>query len=58
LWEIDEFKGDNAGLVIAEIELHDAAERFEKPDWLGVEVTHDERYINACLIKNPYKEWR
>jgi len=58
LWEIDEFKGDNDGLVVAEIELDSPDERFEKPDWIGEEVTTDERYINACLVTNPFKEWR
>lgn len=56
-WEIDEFEGDNAGLVVAEIELDHAGEAFEKPDWVGEEVTHDVRYYNTCLSSNPYKHW-
>lgn len=56
-WEIDEFLGDNAGLVVAEIELGDACELFSKPDWLGSEVSDDPRYYNVCLVKHPYKEW-
>lgn len=56
-WEIDVFEGDNAGLIVAEIELDDAAESFEKPDWVGEEVTHDPRYYNTCLSSHPYKDW-
>lgn len=58
LWEIDEFNGDNSGLVVAEIELHSPDERFDNPEWLGEEVTDDNRYINACLLDNPYKNWK
>lgn len=57
LWEIDEFLGANAGLVIAEIELSSETETFEKPDWLGSEVSHDARYFNASLAKHPYSAW-
>ena len=57
-WEIDEFHGDNDGLVIAEIELADENEAFDKPDWLGEEVTGDGRYYNSVLRKNPYKNWK
>lgn len=57
-WEIDVFEGDNAGLVVAEIELDDPDEAFVKPAWLGEEVTHDPRYYNTCLSTNPYKNWR
>jgi adenylate cyclase len=57
LWEIDEFTGDNAGLIVAEIELTDIGEAFARPDWLGKEVTDDIRYYNNCLAKNPYKNW-
>lgn len=57
LWEIDEFEGDNAGLIVAEIELDHPDESFEKPDWLGEEVTHDIRYYNTSLSKRPYKDW-
>jgi len=58
VWEVDEFSGDNLGLIVAEIELSSADEAFEKPDWLGEEVSHDERYYNVRLVKNPYKNWR
>lgn len=56
-WEIDEFYGDNAGLLVAEIELSSVDETFEKPEWLGEEVTEDVRYYNVNLIKQPYKSW-
>jgi len=56
-WEIDVFDGENAGLVIAEIELDRADRTFERPDWLGEEVTGDRRYYNADLTKTPYKSW-
>ncbi len=54
LFEVDEFYGNNEGLIIAEIELSDENERFEKPDWLGKEVTGDKKYYNAYLSNNPY----
>jgi adenylate cyclase len=57
-WEIDVFKGDNDGLVVAEIELDDADAEFDRPDWLGEEVSEDTRYYNVCLVKNPYKNWK
>ena len=57
LWEIDEFYGDNAGLVVAEIELGDADEEFDKPAWLGEEVSLDQRYYNSNLSKLPYTQW-
>lgn len=56
-YEIDEFLGDNSGLVIAEIELGSADEEFEKPDWLGTEVTGERKYYNSMLTKNPYNRW-
>ena len=56
-WEIDEFFGENRGLVIAEIELEHEDQEFSIPDWIGKEVTDDPRYYNASLIKNPYKTW-
>ena len=56
-WEIDEFSGDNAGLIVAEIELNNEKEHFEVQDWLGEEVSEDKRYYNSMLIKNPYKNW-
>lgn len=57
LWEIDLFEGDNAGLVVAEIELADEHEPFERPEWLGEEVSDDPRYYNVSLVKHPYREW-
>ena len=57
LWEIDEFLGDNLGLVVAEIELANEADYFEKPSWLSKEVTTDPRYYNSNLIHHPYKTW-
>jgi len=56
-WEIDVFSGDNEGLIVAEIELSSLDETFEKPSWLGEEVSNDARYYNACLVENPYKTW-
>jgi adenylate cyclase len=56
-WEIDEFKGDNQGLVVAEIELADENEVFDKPAWLGEEVSSDKRYYNSMLVNNPFKNW-
>jgi adenylate cyclase len=58
LWEIDEFLGDNAGLVVAEIELDSVDEGFARPDWLGVEATHAQRYYNLALASRPYSAWR
>ena len=56
-WEVDVFSGDNAGLVIAELELRDENEPFERPPWLREEVSHDARYFNSNLIKQPYRSW-
>ena len=56
-WEIDEFYGDNQGLVVAEVELDSEGQNFEKPEWIGLEVTSDPRYFNSNLIKHPYKRW-
>ncbi len=58
LWEIDEFLGDNAGLVVAEIELESADESFARPGWLGAEATHAQRYYNLALASRPYAHWR
>ena len=58
VYEVDVFSGENEGLIIAEIELTSESESFEKPDWLGQEVTNDEKYYNAYLSKNPYKNWK
>lgn len=57
LFEVDEFYGENEGLVMAEVELASAEESFERPDWLGEEVTGDSRYYNAMLSRYPYREW-
>lgn len=57
VFEVDEFYGDNEGLIVAEIELKSETEAFEKPDWLGTEVTGDIRYYNAYLSNNPFKNW-
>lgn len=57
LYEVDVFSGENEGLVLAEIELKHENEVFEKPQWLGEEVTGDERFYNAYLSKKPYKNW-
>lgn len=57
VWEVDEFLGANAGLVVAEIELPSEDQAFDKPDWIGEEVTHDKRYLNSNLIANPYSNW-
>ncbi len=56
-WEVDVFEGDNAGLVVAEIELGSEDEAFEKPEWVGDEVTSDPRYFNSNLVANPYRTW-
>lgn len=57
-FEVDEFHGDNEGLVVAEVELGAEDEVFERPSWLGDEVTGDRRYHNSQLISNPFKNWR
>jgi len=57
-WEIDEFLGDNAGLVVAEIELESEQQAFARPDWLGEEVTHDARYFNSSLAQRPFSTWK
>jgi adenylate cyclase len=56
-FEVDEFYGDNDGLTVAEIELPDEDFKFDKPEWLGEEVTGDVKYFNSMLMKNPYKNW-
>lgn len=56
-WEIDEFTGENQGLIVAEIELTDENQCFELPEWIGQEVSHDPRYFNANLVKHPYSQW-
>ncbi len=57
-WEIDEFRGDNADLTVAEIELQSRDEPFEHPPWLGQEVSTDARYYNSNLSKRPYRDWK
>ncbi len=56
-WEIDEFEGDNRGLIVAEIELKDEHQSFTMPDWIGEEVTNDPRYFNANLVAKPFTTW-
>ena len=58
LWEVDEFLGDNEGLLMAEIELTHDDEEFDRPDWITSEVSGDERYYNSYLSTHPYKKWR
>lgn len=58
LWEVDEFHGDNDGLIVAEIELQSEDEVFDLPDWVAKEVTHDPRYYNSNLTIRPYKHWK
>ncbi len=57
IWEVDVFFGDNAGLIVAEIELDSEDEEFAKPSWVGQEVTHDKRYFNSNLSVHPYTKW-
>ena len=57
IWEVDEFSGQNEGLIIAEIELEHEQQQFEKPGWIGAEVSGDPRYFNSNLIRNPYTAW-
>lgn len=57
VWEVDEFFGENAGLIVAEIELESEAQSFAKPDWVGQEVSQDRRYANANLFKHPFQSW-
>jgi len=57
-FEVDEFYGENVGLTLAEIELPSEDTSFEKPEWLGEEVTGDVRYFNSMLMKNPFKDWK
>lgn len=57
IWEVDEFFGENAGLLIAEVELTGPDQHFTKPDWVGEEVTEDHRYSNANLVAHPFSGW-
>ena len=58
IWEVDEFLEENEGLVVAEVELEREDQSFERPSWLGQEVTGDPRYFNSNLTANPYCQWR
>jgi len=58
IWEVDEFFGDNQGLIIAEVELKSEDQKFIRPGWVGEEVTRDSRYYNANLIHFPFRKWR
>jgi len=57
IWEVDEFMGENAGLIVAEVELTAIDQSIELPEWIGLEVTEDLRYYNANLVRNPYSSW-
>lgn len=57
IWEVDVFSGDNAGLIVAEIELESEEENFSLPAWVAEEVTHEKKYYNSCLTTHPYKNW-
>lgn len=57
-WEIDEFFGENQGLVVAEVELKDEQQAIDRPSWVGQEVSGDPRYFNSNLIKTPYTRWK
>lgn len=57
-WEVDEFAGDNAGLIIAEIELPSVEYEIHLPAWIGADVSHDSRYYNASLVKLPFSQWQ
>lgn len=57
-WEIDEFTGENEGLVVAEVELADENEKIDLPEWIGEEVTGDPKYYNVNLVKHPFSKWR
>lgn len=56
-WEVDEFLGANQGLVVAEIELASEDQQFDKPEWIGDDVTHDKRYYNSNLVRRPFSSW-
>lgn len=57
-WEVDEFFGQNAGLIVAEVELGDEQQQFNKPGWIAQEVTDDARYFNANLVSTPFSRWK
>jgi len=56
-WEVDEFNGENHGLIVAEVELRDENQTISLPDWIGEEVTGDPKYFNSNLVKHPYSKW-
>jgi len=57
IWEVDVFHGANQGLILAEIELEDEQQTFLKPDWVGMDVSHDKRYFNSYLARHPFNTW-
>jgi len=57
LWEVDEFAGENQGLILAEVELVEEEQAIELPDWIGEEVSGDRRYFNSCLAQHPFTKW-
>lgn len=57
VWEVDEFLGENKGLIITEVELKNENQKIQLPDWVGEEVTGDHRYNNSSLVKNPFNQW-
>lgn len=57
VWEVDEFLGDNLGLIVAEVELASVGESPDIPEWAGDDVSNDERYYNVCLARHPYTQW-
>ncbi len=57
VWEVDEFLGENQGLILAEIELASKDQPFARPEWIGREVSGDPRYFNSSLVRNPYRSW-
>lgn len=58
IWEVDEFLGENEGLIVAEVELKSEEQSFERPNWVGPEVTEDTRYFNSNLCAHPFSKWR
>ena len=58
VWEVDEFLGENQGLLFAEVELQSEGQHIDKPSWIGAEVTDDARYFNSNLVRHPYSQWR
>lgn len=57
VWEVDEFSGDNQGLIVAEVELKDSNQALDLPEWIGQEVSDDPRYFNASLVNHPFSRW-